>query len=218
MFTKINILFSGGNNMNENNRWEITPQQYVRKLFAETKDGKLDITNYPTNGHPIYVSTHEMDWNEEDVEALIQRFETLEAMLKRFGQMAEELEDEDKRTKLLTTEELAAWDVYIRPLGEFEVDISVINEISIRGEYDQLSDEEYDLLERYYEWEAAQFLQRLPFNRCSPRNMLIRAKRYMKLVYWDAPEIVAREEARLLAEEMVLYYCSRRKENSDEDR
>ena len=70
-----------------------------------------------------------------------------------------------------------------------------------------LTEEEFALLEEYWEWYEQQCLQRLPYNRRSPAELINRARRYERLVSLHAPEIVLENEARCLAEEMVLYYC-----------
>lgn len=194
--------------MTEEMRKELTPQQYIRQLFSETKDGKLKITyHYPFDIEEPYTITYEMDWSEADAEAMVQRYEDLETMLRKFGELQTELEEEEGRQKLLTPEELKTWEIFIRPFSPFEVDESVIAELYFRGEYDSLDDDENDLLERHFWWQERNSLARLPFLRRSPTNMILRARRYEKLVSMDAPEAVIQEEGRWLAEEIVLYYC-----------
>ena len=58
--------------MNEDIRRECTPQDYIRKLFHETKDGKLKIHYFPFLDQP-YSSTYRMDWTKNDADALFER-------------------------------------------------------------------------------------------------------------------------------------------------
>lgn len=193
--------------MTQEMRREMTPQQYIRQLFSETKDGKLDITyHYPLDVEEPYTITYAMDWTEKDVETMVQRYESLSAMLRKFGTLQTELQKEEKRKTLLTLEEQRVWDIFIQPFPPFEVDESVIEELYFRGEYDSLDDDENELLERHWWWRERNSLERMPFHRRSPTSMILRARRYEKLVGRTASEIVIQEEGRWLAEEMVLYY------------
>lgn len=193
--------------MTQDMRTELTPQQYIRQLFAETKDGKLAITyHYPLDIEEPYTITYTMDWTEKDMEIMEQRYESLSAMLRKFGTLQTELQEEGKRKALLTMEEQKVWNAFIQPFSPFEVDESVIEELYFRGEYDSLDDDENELLERHWWWRERNTLERMPFLRRSPTGMILRARRYEKLVGWNAPEIVIQEEGRWLAEEMVLYY------------
>lgn len=192
--------------MTEEQRWSITPQQYIRKLFAETKDGKVAFTVFPELEEP-YEYTCEANWSEADAEGLVQKYETLAAMLYKFGKMAEELEEEENREKLLTPEELEVWNTYILSFDYSEWDMENIIELQERLEYDELSEEEYDILERYDEWRTKECDKRLPKRYFSSEYLINRARRYVRLVYLDAPLVVQNEELRYLAEKMVLYYC-----------
>lgn len=193
--------------MTQEMRRELTPQQYIYQLYAETKDGKLEITyHYPLDIEPPYTITYGMDWTAEDAENLVLQYEGLETMLRKFGALQTELQQEENREALLTPEERKVWETMIQPFSPFEVEESVIEELYFRGEYDSLEEEENELLERHWWWRERHALERMPFLRRSPTSMILRARRYEKLVGWAAPEIVIQEEGRCLAEEMVLYY------------
>ena len=187
-------------------RRDLTAQDYVRKLFADTKDGELAITYYPYNMEQPYTMHYKMDWTREDAEEIVRRYDVLTAALLKFGQLHNELFDEEKRKKLLDEEENEIWETYLRPFPDFEVSDEVIGELYLRAEYDSLEEEENELLERHYRWRQHNSLQRLPFLRRSPADLILRAMRYEKLVNLGAPEVVITEEGRCLAEEMVLYY------------
>lgn len=196
--------------MDENTRRECTPQEYIRKLFEETKDGKLTIHYFPIFDQS-YSSTYQMDWSHKDAESMVARYDALTSALTHIAELHDELQDTASRQKLLTTEEFEIWDTYIRPFEPFEVDLDIITDLHFRLETDSLDDDENELLERYHKWFVANAQQRLPFDRYCPAKMVNRAQRYEKLMSINAPEVVAAEEGRFLAEEMVLYYHSVRK-------
>ena len=75
------------------------------------------------------------------------------------------------------------------------------------GPKPELTEEEEALLKRHDAWIEQQCLQRLPHVGCTSVYLINRARRYERLVSLHAPEIVLENEARCLAEEMVLYYC-----------
>ena len=197
--------------MNSNRRTENIPQ-YIRELFAATKDGKVKITCYTEIEGP-YDCTYEMDWTVADAEKVVERYEALIAALSKIGKLHDELENEDKRRKVLNLEELFVWETYIRPFDTFEGDGELLDDIYDRRNCgDELTDDEHEMLERHYEWFNEQSLRRLPFERRSPMHVVNRAQRYEHLVSLNAPEIVIGNEGRCLAEEMVLYYCSKKED------
>lgn len=201
--------------MDEMKRKECTPQEYIRELFAETKDGKLSIKNKFYGIEPSYTMTYEIDWTEQDVELMVKRYDDLVASLEKIGKFHDELEDEVNRKTLITVEDFAVWETYIRPFGPFEYDEEVINELYIRRYYGDLNEQEYELLEKHHEWFEANSLKRLPFNRCSPLKVINRAQRYEYLIRVGAPKDVIAKEGRCLAEELILYYHSVHKEKPD---
>ncbi len=192
--------------MTEDIRRECTPQEYVRKLFEETKDAELTINYFPILDRP-YTSTYKMDWTKQDAERVVRRYNALVSALTRIGK----LHDEANLKSLLTTEELKVWDTYIRPFTPFEVDLDVIADLYFRRESDSLGDAENELLDRHHEWFVTNSRQRLPFDRRCPSYLMNRAQRYEKLIALNAPKTVVAEEGRALAEEMVLYYHSVKK-------
>lgn len=197
--------------MDLNRRTENIPG-YILELFNATKEGKVTITDYTEIEGP-YDRIYEVDWSSENAGKIVEKYEALIVALSKIGKLHNELENEDKRRELLTYEENAVWETYIRPFEEFEVDKEILNELYDRRECgDQLTDDETDILEIHYEWFNEQSLKRLPFERCSPMHVINRAQRYEYLVSVNAPEIVIGNEGRCLAEEMVLYYCSKKED------
>lgn len=59
-------------------RRELTPQEFIRQLFAEARDGKVSIEYAPFLDEP-YTMTYEIDWTAEDAEKLVQRYDALTA-------------------------------------------------------------------------------------------------------------------------------------------
>ncbi len=186
-------------------RKELSPQKFIRQLFAEMKDGKVSIEYHPFFDEP-YTMTYEMDWAAEDAERLVQRYDTLTAALTRIGKLHDELEAETNRKQLLTEVEQEVWDTYIRPFEPFDGDLDVVADLVFRCETETLDEEDQALLDRHYEWYEANCLQRLSVVKCAPTRVINRAQRYEHLVSLNAPEIVINEEGRCLAEEMALYY------------
>ena len=191
--------------MNQETRRACTPQQYVRKLFEETKDGKLPIRYFPFFDQE-YTLTYKMNWSAEDAEALIQRYEALTASLSRIGAVYDQLNEESAVQALLSKEDQEVWKIYVCPFEPFEVDLEEVADLYFRRETDSLDEEEDELLERHYEWFIANSEQRLPKSKRTPAMMINRAQRYTELARCHAPAIILQEEGRDLAEEMVLYY------------
>lgn len=191
--------------MNENNRWTKVSGQYIRDLFAATRDGKLAIIYYDSfgAGEPL---THPMEWTAADAEDVARRYDSLVRILTRFGELHDALQDPARREQLLSPEERTVWETYLAPFEPFEVEEAVVGELFMRGEFDQLSEEENALLERYGEWRDRESLKRLPYRGRSPADVLLRARRYERLVSLNASAALINDEARCLAEEMVLYY------------
>lgn len=198
--------------MTEVKRRDVFPQQHILDLYAKTQDGKLAITYYPENGEKPYDLTYDMDWTEEIAENLSVECESLVATLNHLAQLHDELQNESKRKELLNDEEMKVWNTFVRLFKPFEVPESVINELYLRSEFDELTDDENELLERHYAWRESDCLERLPYNRCSPINFITSAMQYVLLIKWSAPEAEIKKEAHCLAEEMVLYYCSKKKD------
>ena len=186
-------------------RRELCPQAFIRQLFAEMEDGKVSIEYEPFFEDP-YTMTYEMDWTAEDADHLVQRYDDLTAALAHIGNHYEELQEEENRNQLLTQEQQAVWDIYIRPFDPFDGDLAEVAELELRSETDTLTEAEQALLDRHYQWYADNSLQRLPVVKCAPTRVINRARRYMRLISLNAPKILIAEEGRCLAEELALYY------------
>ena len=207
--------------MTEQMRNDLTPQGYIRHMFAETQNGefKVGYTDFFNNSAPEE-RTLILNWTAEDAEKVEQRYNLLTSALARIARIHDQLEDEENRKKLLSESDFDVWNTYVRPFEPLEVNWdelypippcepeelpSLIHEIHERAIGDLIPEEE-KLLKWHYMWREEQSQKRIPFNRRSSAAMITRAMRYEKLISIGAPEIIVTEEGRLLAEEMVLYY------------
>ena len=207
--------------MNVQMRNDLTPQGYIRHMFAETQNGEFKVryTEF-FNDSVEQERTLQLNWTAEDAEKVEQRYNLLTSALARIGRLHDQLENEENRKKLLSESDLEVWNTYVQPFEPMEVNWDelyplspcepeelpyLICEIDERAIGDLIEEEEL-LLKLYYMWREEQSQKRIPFNRRSSADMITRAMRYEKLISIGAPEIIVTEEGRLLAEEMVLYY------------
>ena len=207
--------------MNVQMRNDLTPQGYIRHMFAETQNGefKVGYTEF-FNDSVEQERTLQLNWTAEDAQKVEQRYNLLTSALARIAHLHDQLENEENRKKLLSESDLEVWNTYVQPFEPMEVNWDelyplspcepeelpyLICEIHERAIGDLIEEEEL-LLKLYYMWREEQSQKRIPFNRRSSADMITRAMRYEKLISIGAPEIIVTEEGRLLAEEMVLYY------------
>ena len=186
-------------------RRKLSPQAFIRQLFAEKKDGKVSIEYAPSFDEP-YTMTYEMDWTAEDVENLVQRYDALTAALTRIGKLHESLDVDANRKEFLTPEEQMVWDTYIRPFEPFDGDLDEVADLEFFSETETLTEEEQAILDRHYAWYEANSLKRLPAVKCAPTLVISRARRYEHTVSLGASPILVAENGRDLAEELALYY------------
>ena len=208
--------------MTEEFRNNLTPLEYIRRMFAETENGKFTVEyKDPDNNFAMEKRTLELNWTAEEARMIEEKYNMLTSALTRIGRLHDRLEDEDERKALLSADDLEIWNVYVKRFEPMEVNwaefypippceadelIPLIFAIRERGRYGDLIEEESALWEKYCMWEEEQSQKRIPFNRRSSLNMITRAMRYEKLISVNAPEVVVVEEGRCLAEEMVLYH------------
>ena len=206
--------------MNEQMRNDLTPQGYIRHMFAETENGVFTYS-YETIYNNISDKRFYLEWTTEDeMEEAIERYNVLVSALTRLGRMHDELEDEDKRNELLSESDLQVWNTYVHPYEPLEVDwdelgippcnqaelFELIESARERAFDSDLFEEEEYLLKKFYMWKEEQSQKRIPFNRRSSADLITRAARYESFISLGAPELVVTEEGRCLAEELVLYY------------
>ncbi len=209
--------------MTEQMRNDLTPQGYILRMYSETKNGEFKVGyKDPDRGFIEAERKFQVNWTKEDAEKTVQRYNSLTFALARIGRLHEQLNDEESRKKLLSEDDLAVWNTYIRPYEPMEVKnwdelypippcepdelMSLIGSIHERGQDGDLIEEEELLWKQYCMWEEEQSQKRIPFCRRSSTVLITRARRYERLISLGAPEIVVTEEGRCLAEEMVRYY------------
>ena len=208
--------------MTEQMRNDLTPQGYIRHMFAETQNGRFTVRyKNPDNRFIEEERIFEVNWTADDAEELEEKYNMLTFALARIGRIHDQLEDEESRKKLLSESDLEVWNIYVRRFEPMEVNwlefypippcephelTALILGIQERGRYGDLIEEEERLWKQYCMWEEDQSQRRIPFHRRSSVNLIERAMRYERLISIGAPEIVVTEEGRCLAEEMVLYY------------
>ncbi len=192
--------------MKNNKYWELNGVEYIRRMYEDTKDGQMTITHYPTNGEQVFDLRYGMSWNEADMEEAIKQYNSLTAILTALGELHAASYNQEIDINSLSAEELAVWETYVKPLEPFEeAKEYIIEELKFRGEFDQLEEEEYDLLERHYEWQEKQYLQRLAKKCDSPRMLIENAQMYEKAVKENAGSAYMNYIGRWLAEAIVLY-------------
>ena len=192
--------------MTEEMRRDLTPQGYIRKMFEESRDGKLTVVDY-TEEEPVSV-TYDVSWSEAEMEEIVVKYNLLTSSLTRIARLHDRLKNERSIERLLSEADREVYNVYVREYEPFEVDPAVVYEIYDRNEEDR-SDEDKELLKRFFAYREEQSRKRIPFSRRTSVYMIIRANRYEKLVSLRAPELVITEEGRALAEEMVIYYAGK---------
>ena len=172
---------------------------YVRTMFDESREGEL------TAGDLDNQFEYPVEWDEATSEDLAQQCGTLIDHLTQLSGQYERLKTD---TRHLTQAQLDVWNTYLRPFPKHNLDNAVLEEIWNKMAADmELSDEEWDLANAYVEWFEQHALTRLPVKRCSPAQMINRAKYYCKLIQLNAPAVVLENQAKRFSEEFVLYHC-----------
>ena len=189
------------------NRFHIDLSRSILNLFENTVDGKVTFYLCSEDGLHVEPTSFKVSWTESEAKELNEKFVKLTAILKKLGKRHEDLTDEAKRETLLTKEEKEIYNIFIPPYENCPVDLNLVEELFDRvNGCDDLTEEENKILEQYGAWQEGEALKRLPFLRTDPHSFILRGRRFEKLASINAPEIVLNEEARCLAEEMVLYH------------
>ena len=183
--------------MIRNDKIEMTASDYIRALFEETKDGVLEIW-YEDETNEGYTVAYAMAWSGADMEELVQQFELLRSQLDRIaaGEQSEELDE--------------IYNIYVLPYDACPFVDEQMDEILDKLDLAlPLSQEEQVLYERYIHWQEEQTSSRLPKKGRSAFRLIPHARRYTRLMELKAPQIIIENEARCLAEELVLYHYLR---------
>lgn len=183
--------------MIRNDKIEMTASDYIRALFEETKDGVLEIW-YEDETDKGYTDAYPMAWSRADMEDLVQQFEILRSQLDRIaaGEQSEELDE--------------IYNIYVRPYDACPFDDEQTDKVLDKLEFAlPLTQEEQALYERYIHWQEKQASNRLPAKGRNAFQLISHARRYTRLMELKAPQVVIENEARCLAEELVLYHWTR---------
>ena len=187
--------------MNRDHYLAISGGDYIRAMFANTQNRVLTMEDQESFQPDVYV----LDWDQEKMENTVARFEKLQGALTRLGKDHAHWET---ATDALPQELLEVWNTYIRPYPDHGMDQEKLFDLSMREEFgEQMTEEEQEMLDRQRDWMKINALTRLPYDRCNPASMIQRARRYEKLVSLKAPRLIQENEARALAEQLVLYTC-----------
>lgn len=179
---------------------ELSYPDYVRAMFANTKpDGGLTFRDEnETEDETCY-----LEWTEEEAEAIAKELENLCAALDR---LVPEYDRWMESTAGMPEELVEIWNTYLRPYPDHNMDREQLYDISMKLECgEELTEEEQKLHDQECAWMMNNALQRLPYERCNPVNLIQRARRYVRLQTLSAPQLIVDMEAHRLAEELVWY-------------
>ena len=169
------------------NTLKMTADEYIRFLFENTENGFLQLEE----------DACRLDWDLTAMEQLLRQFRQLREMLDEIANTAQE-----NWSPALQ----AVWDTYLKPYPDHGMDEQLLFDISMKIDLDEpLTQEEEVLSEKRRDWMRTHALTRLPHKRCNPASLIQRVRRYARLMELRAPGLVAENEARCLARELVLY-------------
>lgn len=209
----------------------LTPEECIDAMFAHTDaEGNLAIPKWPYDGNgEAESSSHgehgeyylmKMNWNKErkksvtdDFEAL---FNALEIIASKWEKLSKTLE---KNKEILSKELLAIWNTYVRPFDIGALDMNRIDEIwnkkemiafsdddkisEEKNENFAITDEEERLWQEYIDTIHRDAESRLE-RKIAAYDVIVRARRTCRLMSLKAPDVVVNNEAKLLAQAMVL--------------
>lgn len=176
---------------------QMTASDYIRALFEETKDGVLEIW-YEDETDEGYTVAYPMAWGRDDMEDLVRQFELLRSQLDQIaaGERSEELEE--------------IYNIYVRPYDACPFDDEQTDKVLDKLELAlPLTQEERTLYEQYIHWQEQQASSRLLAKGHNAFRLISHTRRYTLLMELKAPQVVIENEARCLAEELVLYHWTR---------
>lgn len=185
--------------MNRDDFVSVNGADYIRAMFRDTRDGVLTFVSEEDS-----TETWHLDWDEETAEEIVQRFEKLMEALTRIGR---EHAYWERSTRDMPEDLLDVWNTYIAEFPDHGIDMAVLQSAWTKEYEDVLTAEEEEALRQHREWFIKHAEERMPPNRCTSATLISRARRYERLMALHAPKILLEHEARLIGEEMVLYYC-----------
>ena len=172
---------------------------YVLTMFYLSRHGDLLVGNEES---PLDVT---VDWDREMADELAQQCSDLVFHLTELSRQYDKLKMD---TRQLTQQQLEIWNTYLKPFPPHGLDMDALELIWEKFEHNEsVTEEEWELADRYIRWFEENAMTRLPIKRCDPIPLINRAKGYCKLVRIHAPEILQEKAAKRFAEEFVLYHC-----------
>lgn len=190
--------------INEEEILKMPADQYIPYLFNSCENNVLTVVRYDELDDPWHLK-YTMDWSASDVDGLVEQFCQLRATLDRLALMHDALAMRSPET-LLSAEDFAVWNVYVRPFEGFDVPAEELHELIERNMAYDLNDEEQETLERYYEWLEEESNKRLQGKHAPADRLINHTRRYERLMSLNAPAVIVENEARALAEEFVIFH------------
>lgn len=188
------------------------PAEYMRELCrtAMAHDNYLPVMRFDDDDNP-YIVPFKVKITNDTEAMLAKEYTSLLHTLTKLGRCGITLLDEDERRRTLSEHELWVWDTYISPMDPMVADDKLVRNVYLYGIPSGTSKrkrEEY--FRRRDAWLRRESLKRLPYVRDTPRAFIEKARCYMWAVCFDGitNDNDSPIEARLLAQEMVIYHCN----------
>ena len=199
------------NYFDSDSRPNFTPADCIRAMQADTCDGVLNFPKWDADGDCGEYFVCRVNWTADDAEKAVAEYEQLHADLAEIAACYTAKDNRmEKNAAVQADPRLSAlWDVYLRPFETEAFDDDRISEIQEKLEEEEpLTAEEDDLYGRYCDAIYADCAKRLSGSVCTYETV-IRAKRLARLMVLNAPQVILRHEASLLAAAMALRaYCT----------
>ena len=111
--------------MTEQERCQMTPEEYIMALYNETEQGRLKITYYPIleRSYPLYFR---MDWKREDAESLVEKYRSLTSTIRKICEI-EDVEESLDKNKIGKGSE---YDIDVSPEEADKLAESLVNTIN----------------------------------------------------------------------------------------
>ncbi len=223
---------------------DMTPEEYLQYLFDNTAENGIVLMPSFSTGteEPSFSLRCHMDWNYARQEKLLAEFTSFRNTLEALAKLIDK-KDICRQPENLTKAQQEVWQTYLSPFEAvanydkivnigLHLDLSEqIRELAqrladgeplsvVEMEYLRLnmdvtvSEEEKRLHSKYWEGVTRQCKARLGENDFS-RTLIMRARRYWRLLQIKAPKVVVENEGRALAQAFAQYHCCRSVEQID---
>ncbi len=219
-------------NTNDAAYFYLTPVGCINAMFEHTDtDGSLYIPEWPYDDNDESDEKYyalKMNWNKEDRKKVISDFENLISAIKIIAPVYDQLGDYTKENSAVLSDELLqVWNTYIRDFDTGNIDTDLIQSVTARkaalGFADPFSNtpavsaeaevlpnididfcyDEEVLYNEYKEMIHKDAERRLD-NKIAAYDVIIRARRLCELMSLNAHNILINNEAKLLAQALVV--------------